>query len=132
MTRADIAVVLVKVPELNDFGIGLFMQGHGLGKEERATKHRQDQETLLNSEMICTKVCGWLSTKQQIKTINVRHSSHGLKHMAERTLGEYVTNGVFIAAAIHCGFPYQIESDSANVCFGISEKSLKADFLQDG
>ena len=46
-----------------------------------------------------------------------------MKHLAEDEIG-YVTNGAFIAAAIHCGFPYQLIPDSPNVRFGISEKSL--------
>jgi len=48
---------------------------------------------------------------------------YGLKHIAEKEMG-YVLNGVFIAAAIHSGFPYELIPDSPNVRFGISEKSL--------
>jgi hypothetical protein len=59
------------------------------------------------------------------KTINRRHSSYGLKHLAEPEIG-YVTNGAFIAAAVHCGFSFETYPDSPNVCFGISEKSIKA------
>jgi len=43
--------------------------------------------------------------------------------MAEQEIG-YITNGVFIAAAIHCGFDVKFDG-SPNVMINISEKSLK-------
>ncbi len=124
MTREDISALLLMIPELNYFGIGLPQSGRGQSKVQQEAQHRQRQDEICNSEAICNKVCEWLSTKKRIATINNHHSSYGLKHMVEQDLGEYVSNGVFIAAAIHCGFPYKIVTDSPNVYFGISEKSL--------
>jgi len=123
MTRDDIAAVMKKVPLLNDFGIGLFEQGRGLSKEEQDARLQKGREQLLDSAESCTRICGWLSSRGKIKTINKRHSSYGLKHMAEKEIG-YVTNGAFITAAIHCGFPYELIPGDPNVFFGISEKSL--------
>jgi len=74
---------------------------------------------------MCTKVCQWLAGKRRRKTVNRLHTSYGYKHMAEKDIGEYVTNGCFIAAAVHCGFDYSPCADnSPNVWFNISEKSL--------
>jgi hypothetical protein len=42
--------------------------------------------------------------------------------MAEKEIG-YVTNGMFICAAVHCGFDFKIEQP--NAMFNISERSLK-------
>jgi len=41
----------------------------------------------------------WLSQFGKLKSLNKRGSSYGLKHVAAHDIG-YVTNGVFIAAAI--------------------------------
>jgi hypothetical protein len=48
----------------------------------------------------------WLEGQAKRQTINRIGTSYGLKHIAEHDIG-YVTNGVFIAAAIAAGF--QIE-----------------------
>lgn len=82
----------------------------------------------------CVRICSatrtavaaesWLADKARRKTINPRYTSYGLKHLAEKEVG-YITNGAFIAAAIHCGFAYRIHPDSPNPSFGISEKSLR-------
>lgn len=47
---------------------------------------------------------GWLRQFDKIKTVNKRGTSYGLKHGAARDIG-YVTNGVFIAAALAEGSP---------------------------
>ena len=77
------------------------------------------------------KVCAWLKDIQKIKTINKSSSSYGLKHIVERYLkatktGYYVSNGIFIAAAISCGFRYKEcdKKNSQNLFFNMSEKSL--------
>jgi hypothetical protein len=85
----------------------------------------ENRKRLLQSSEMCTRVCEWLAAIEKTKTINDRHSSYCLKHMAAHDLGQYVANGVFIAAAVHCGFPYRLFPGSANVRFGISERSLR-------
>lgn len=125
MTRADIEAVIALVPQLNDHGIGIYFGFRSKSKSERDEIFARDQAELLQSEVACTKVCEWLATKVRIATVNDRHSSYGLKHMMQRETGFYVTNGIFIAAAIHSGFVYKVYPGSPNVCFGISERSLK-------
>src|SRR3954467_4152410 len=122
MTRQDIQRVIEKVPGLNEFGVGLYAWGRP--QEDRGAIFRADTEALLASEEACTKVCDWLGAMEKTKTINTRDTSYGLKHLAAHEIG-YVTNGVFIAAAVHCGFPYRLTPGRPNVEFGISEKSLK-------
>jgi hypothetical protein len=117
MTANDIQAVMKRIPQLTAFGIGTFKEG------DTAEFHRGQEELLASVEQ-CTKVCEWLSRLDKQKTINTRRSSYGLKHLAERAVG-YVANGVFIAAAVHCGFPYRLSPGSPNVCFGISERSVK-------
>jgi hypothetical protein len=38
------------------------------------------------------------------KTINERSSSYGLKHIVERAMGTYVSNGAFLLAAYRAGY----------------------------
>lgn len=119
MTRDDIAAVMSRVPMLNDFGVGIGISGIN---EDGDIEHLR--ESLLNSSSQCTKICEWLRGKQKRKSVNKSMSSYGLKHLVEDAIGEYVTNGQFIAAAIHSGFTYKLIPDSPNVYFGISEKSI--------
>ncbi|MGW2395815.1 hypothetical protein ACWCYY_04615 [Kitasatospora sp. NPDC001664] len=49
-------------------------------------------------------------------------SSYGVKHVMERAGGAYVTNGVFIAAALIAGYPFKY--DQPNVLFGMSARDL--------
>ena len=124
MTKNKIITVLKEVPDLTDFGIGLFENGRGLTSEEYRKKFKSEQERLIESTEEFERVCQWLYQIDKIKTINNKRGSYGLKHIAEREVG-YITNGVFIAAAIHSGFKYKIYPGSPNVSFNMSEKSIK-------
>ncbi|MCD6174299.1 MAG: hypothetical protein J7K65_00840 [Planctomycetes bacterium] len=124
MSRTSIQKAIDQFPDLTDFGMGIFRYTtKPTTPEEREAKFKQNQAALLDSVDSFEKTCDWLSTKKKIKTINSKHSSYGLKHMAEHEIG-YITNGVFIAAAIHCGFDIKIDG-GPNVMINISEKSLK-------
>jgi hypothetical protein len=120
MRCEDILAVIDRVPELTYYGVGLYESP----KQPTSEELRRGQERLLESSAICTKVCEWLASIEPAKAINRHRTSYGLKHTAERQIGEYVSNGVFIAAAIHCGFSYRLDGDSANMLFAISERSL--------
>ena len=91
-----------------------------------------EQPTLqAEREMICDSIedviwtVEWLrSNVEPIKTINRRHSSYGLKHLAEKfSPNGYLSNGVFIAAAMIVGYPFKV--DPPNAMFGMSERSIK-------
>jgi hypothetical protein len=58
-----------------------------------------------------------------IRTMNRRHSSYGLKHIAERELGHYISNGLFIAAMAGAGF--RVQPVGHNAHFNVSEKSVR-------
>jgi hypothetical protein len=64
--------------------------------------------------------CGWLNRHKKIKRLNHRSSSYGLKHRAQHSIG-YVTNGMFIAAAVTSGFRvHRCSPTSPNAWFNIS------------
>lgn len=89
----------------------------------------ESRTRLLNDLATCQKVCDWLKANAvSRKTLNTKMGSYGWKHVVETEIGHYVTNGAFIAAAIHCGFNYKrCSSDSPNAYFNIREyKPAKA------
>jgi hypothetical protein len=123
MTNSDIAAVIAKIPGLNAYGVGFYC---GVKAADRPDWLARNQRDLLEDVDGCSRAESWLRDKAKTKTVNRRRSSYGLKHVAEKEVG-YITNGAFIAAAIHCGFPYRVDLHSPNVGFGISERSLRVE-----
>lgn len=124
MSRDFIQAVIDLVPELTDFGIGIYDGGRELDKAQKKDAFDKNQSSLLDSSESFEKTVTWLKQIEKIQSFNTHRSSYGLKHLAEKDIG-YITNGVFIAAAIHSGFKYKINRDSPNVLFNMSENSLK-------
>ena len=91
MSQRDIQKIIDLHPNLTDFGIGIFRNPtKSPTPEERQTEFQKQQSSLLNSVESFKKTCNWLSTKQKIKSLNRKHTSYGLKHMAEKEIG-YIT-----------------------------------------
>ena len=71
-------------------------------------------------------ILNWCLSLVKIKTINKKHTSYGLKHkFEESSQGFYVTNGAFKGAMIAAGFKTQEHDSVINLCFNVSEKSIK-------
>lgn len=120
-----LAITMAKEPLLNDFGIGIYDGHRRLPKEERDAIFTKNRKVLRESLNAVAKTIMWLQARvAPIKTINTNQSSYRYKHLAEKDIG-YITNGVFIAAAIIAGYPYKIANDGPNVLFAMSEKSIK-------
>jgi hypothetical protein len=128
MNREDIAKVIQQEPRLTDFGLGIFEY-----PGQKPPSHHPlyeaflaEQKELFDAEKRCTAICAWLTGVVMRKTINPNAYSYGLKHLCEREIGRYVTNGELIAACIHMGLTFaQAGSRSPNVCFNISSRWLK-------
>jgi len=69
-------------------------------------------------------ICKWLDNIDKIKTFNKRIGSYGLKHVCEHSIKHYVSNGVFIAAAIAKHFKFKRYSDGPNCIFNMSNESI--------
>jgi hypothetical protein len=121
MTRNEIAAAIEKCPGLNAFGIGSF---RGVPTSDRLSQMEADRQELLNDTDGCTRAASWLSEHEKLKTVGRGRSSYGLKHIASLKVG-YLTNGAFIAAAVHLGFPWARLGSGPNVGIGISERSLR-------
>jgi hypothetical protein len=121
----DMVKVLAREPELNDFGFGVF-DPRSKTPEERAVVFRRDREFIRDPSSLAqfTAARAWLNRFDKLKALNKRGSSYGLKHVAEHDIG-YLTNGVFIAAAIAEGFIVQRIGDSPNAWFNISTKAWR-------
>jgi hypothetical protein len=94
--------------------------------EERRKEAYEDDWSLDQFELAWI----YLSRQRMIKSVNRRTGSYGLKHRAEnlmrefghfRPLGNYVSNGMLIAAAYALGFEVRpIAPDNYNAYFNIS------------
>ncbi|MDR3596516.1 hypothetical protein [Clostridium sp.] len=66
----------------------------------------------------------WLKEKTVDSEINQISTSYGIKHIVERELHTYVSNGSFIAAVIYLDIPYERITDSPNILVAISGDEL--------
>ena len=99
--EAKVAEVKTKYPDLTQFGFG----GEG--------------EVRMDAVNLCAE---WLLKHDGLdrrKTINTASSSYGLKHVVERVMGQYVTNGEFICAALVLGYKIRKIKDNPNAYFNI-------------
>jgi hypothetical protein len=130
-TDQDFFNAIEKEPYLIDFGIWCsFHRDRKKTLEENKAIFRSQRESFAQSGYREFKLCcEWLQGCNGRKTINPSFSSYKLKHMVEawaKKTGRddcYVSNGAFIAAAIHLGFDLKPDFDSPNVRFNISAKS---------
>ncbi len=121
-TRTKIQRVIKQLPLLTDFGLGL---PHGTKPKDRAKKMREEKHRLLNSEERFEAACNWLQGVSKTTEINTMHSSYFIKHITERRIGGHLSNGVFIAAAIHCGFSFKPSGHYPNLFFNMNKNDLQ-------
>lgn len=57
------------------------------------------------------------------KSINKKQSSYGLKHLVERNIENYVSNGELIASMIICDYKYKV--DGINCYFNVNTNNVK-------
>ncbi len=115
--------LMLREPELNEFGFGLYDGDRHKPTDEQDAITMQNRQRLLSSVHRIHATCEWIETHlQPIKTINPNRSSYGLKHCAEKDIG-YITNGVFIAAMLIRGYRYQRSGPNAK--FNVSERSIR-------
>ena len=115
---ADMASVLDREPHLSDFGFGA-PDRRPAG--ERAAFERENRETIRAPRSLAQFMAAraWLRRFRKIRKLSPPGSSYGLKHRAEYDIG-YITNGVFIAAAIAEGFKVERIRSSPNAQLNIS------------
>lgn len=111
---SDMRQILANEPELGDFGY----------RHLRHAQLAEDRETISEprslAQFLATRQ--WLRRFEKRKTLNRKGSSYGLKHVAETDIG-YMTNGVFIAAAIAEGFAVKRFEDTPNALLNITQRA---------
>lgn len=132
-TRSTVEAILAQHPDLTMKGVGGFCD-EGETPEQSRAKMLTD-EALAQFE----RACGWLAKVEKSPSVNKdAGTSYGLKHAAERYWRKqyradpatkendaYISEGMFICAALHLGFSTRREENTASVCVNIAKRSLK-------
>lgn len=122
--RAAVTAVMAEVPDLTAFGFGIFEDQNKSAAEKQAEfdASRAKMLTAFSIEQF-NRAVAFLKTRSKRATISRKQSSYGLKHEVERYLAgqgqgdKYVSNGMFIVAALHLGFRF--ERSGPNAYFNI-------------
>jgi len=118
----SLAEVMQQHPLLNSFGIGIY-EPRRKTPEQRQAELADQREALVGQEAKVVEVATWLRENvTPIKTPTV--GSYGMKHMVERAIDKYVTNGELIAAALIGGYPFRYTA-GPNMQFGMSARDVK-------
>ncbi|WP_226360607.1 hypothetical protein [Pseudonocardia sp. ICBG1142] len=114
--------MLAEDPTLGEHGYGVY-KGWTKTPTDRAAELRRLREELLSHRAEIDTVYDWLVTNlSPIKTLT--ECSYSLKHIAERAIGTYVSNGQLIAAALMAGYPTG-RPRGHNVLVAVSRRDLK-------
>jgi hypothetical protein len=117
----SLAEVMERHPQLNSFGIGTF-DPRSKTREQRQAELVDGRTRLAGREAAVLEIAAWLRENiAPIKTPTV--GSYGMKHVVERAIGKYVTNGEFIAAALIAGYAFKY-TDGPNPLFGMSARDV--------
>lgn len=118
--------VMSEQPFLCDYG---FAHRHRDESIEDFTARIQDGRRILaQAGAEIAQAVEWITNNlEPAQKINEDVNSYGLKHYAEKEIGSYISNGVFIAAAMMCGYQWlRSAPDSPNAHINISKKLVKA------
>lgn len=80
------------------------------------------QEQLLNSLNEFKLCCNWLKDKKVTKKQTV--DSYYLKHVVEKDVETYISNGIFICSVIYMDIPYKKHLHSPNITVALSRKEF--------
>jgi hypothetical protein len=90
--------------------------------EQRRQQLQSERDDLRRREDMVIRVRDWLLANiAPIKTPTA--GSYGMKHVVEKAIGEYITNGELIAAAMMAGYPMS-RPHGPNVDFGMSKRDV--------
>lgn len=115
--------VLVREPHLSTNGFGLAPRMTGMETlAERQEDFRRHRDQLERAAVQVVTVHQWL--RKNIRPIkSPGQGSYGMKHVVENALGQYVSNGELIAAALMAGYPMG-KIHGPNTDFGMSKRDV--------
>jgi hypothetical protein len=126
-TPDEVARVLAQLPDLTASGFDSYYAARHERKNARRVRDGLEpevwnQSTSLTDPEVRRQIASarifLRKTCCRTRTIRRIDSSYGLKHVAERWSGTYISNGAFIAAAYLEG--YAIEREGPNALFSLS------------
>jgi hypothetical protein len=113
--------VLDREPHLSTNGFGLPQYGRKT-LAERQEEFRGYRDHLERAAVRVVEVHQWL--RENIRPIKTPgQGSYGMKHVVENALGQYVSNGELIAAALMAGYPMG-KIHGPNTDFGMSKRDV--------
>jgi hypothetical protein len=115
-------------PELSGFGYRV-PRDRGETPEEAEALFLANRAEMLGEQGVdeFIRAAEFLSKFGRRKSLNRKRTSYGLKHDAERAAGDYVSNGMMIAAALAMGFSAErTHAGSPNAHFNISSKETSS------
>lgn len=116
--KAILQQVMEQNPELSDEGWRYWK----MTREE----FEQDQIELLDNVEAFQAAYEWCARLEHRKSMAPHYGfSYGLKHICERAVGRYITNGTLIAAMLAHGFQYKVCSGGLNCIFFVTVRSVK-------
>jgi hypothetical protein len=120
MSTHPLAAVLDKHPTLTVYGF------ENPDKTD-PTEMQERSEALRKSEAAFDAACAWIREHLPPTPRSRGYvSSYGLKHIAEVEIG-YITNGLFIAAMLHCGHRFLHPGQgNPNAYFPLTKRRIKA------
>lgn len=83
-------------------------------------------QNLLSNCEVFDRCCLILRSIDKSKSVRKKHDSYGLKHLLEKIMGGYVSNGAAICALIDCGYRIQVGDSGPNVFFNMYERDYNA------
>jgi hypothetical protein len=117
----SLAEVMDQHPQLNTFGLGVFAPLRKTAGQ-RAAELASGREELAEREAAVLEIAAWL--RENIAPIKTpTFGSYTMKHVVEHAIGEYVTNGELIAAALVAGYPARLVP-GPNPLFGMSARDV--------
>jgi len=136
LARVGVRRAMEMEPHLTTTGYGIAWQYYKTADERRAALKELREELLSDwSADQFELACIYLAKLDRRKTINRDFTSYNLKHQAERLsrdrnehthLGNYVCNGILIAAALAAGFQVRpVAWDSLNGFLNASTRSVR-------
>lgn len=128
LLRTQVNAVQAREPCLTAFGFGVYEQdqrtAHDVEVEFRGERDEMLTFPCLGEFALC---CKWLGRLTHTKTVNRKFTSYGLKHRVEHMCGTYISNGMFIASAVHMGFLVRRAGPTSPNCYlNVSTGSIRS------
>lgn len=128
----DFAEVIAAVrdanPELHTAGVGHDPKWGWKWKPGDMERHRADMTDQGHVEEFerALRFLSYASQRFGQAKVNHKRTSYAWKHVAERVMGAYVSNGMLVAAAYALGFTVA-KNDSPNPCINLGDKAASLD-----